>query len=221
MIRLLVADSQPIYVMGLQRLFEEEDGFQLVATCSAASGVVPAIRKSSPDIVVIDLRIDESHPFATVRAIGALSNAPHVVILTASLRDDDVFEAVRTGVRGVVLKTMSPALLLQCLRKVHAGGRWLEKDSMGRAIESLLLREERAQEAKQILTTRELEVLRMASSGRSNKKIAADLLITEGTVKMHLHSIYEKLQISGRVELIVYARENRLLDADRRRARPA
>lgn len=215
----MLADGQPLYLKGLRQLFREEPGFEVVAECVRAQEVVPAVAKHRPDILLIDIRIDDRDPFGLIQAVNDLKSAPPVVILTGSLREEDVFAAVRHAVRGVVLKTMSPELLLQCLRKVQAGGQWLEKESIGRALESLLKKEASEQAGRELLTNRELEVVRMASSGMTNKKIAAELFISEGTVKMHLHSIYEKLRLSGRVQLMVYARENRLVGEDRRKAR--
>lgn len=217
MIRLVLADRQPLYLKGLRHLFQEEPGFEILAECSKWQEIIPAVTKHRPDILLIDIRIDDHDGFAVIRALNDLNSPPAVVILTGSLREDDVFAAVRHAVRGVVLKTMQPELLLQCLRKVHAGGQWLEKESMGRALESLLKREATQQVGRELLTNRELEVVQMASSGLTNKKIAAELFISEGTVKMHLHSIYEKLHLTGRVQLMVYARENRLISDDRRR----
>jgi len=111
----------------------------------------------------------------------------------------------------VVLKEMAPKLLLQCLRRVHEGGQWLEKESAARAMAKLVRRESRAREIARLLTVREIEVVRLVAQGHSNRDIAAALSIAEGTVKIHLHNIYEKLNVSRRTELVHIATEYALI----------
>jgi two-component system nitrate/nitrite response regulator NarL len=126
-------------------------------------------------------------------------------------RDDPhIVEAVRLGVQGVFLKEMSPYLLVRCIRTVARGQQWAQRVSGGRLVEKLLQRQAAGQHAARELTNRELEILRLVATGLRNKAIAAQLSVTEGTVKIHLHHIFEKLQVHGRVRLILYARETGL-----------
>jgi len=113
-------------------------------------------------------------------------------------------------VGGVVLKEMAPHLLVLCIRKVHAGEQWLEKESTGRALGALLKREAGRREVAGILTPREVEIVRMTATGLRNAQIGAQLSVSEGTVKTHLHHIYEKLGVNGRLGLILLAREKGL-----------
>jgi DNA-binding NarL/FixJ family response regulator len=106
---------------------------------------------------------------------------------------------------------MAPQMLVQCVRKVHAGEQWLERRSVGRALEKLLSREAGSREVAGVLTPREIEVVRMVASGSRNKEIADRLSISEGTVKIHLHHIYEKLHLNGRLELARYAQDKGLV----------
>jgi DNA-binding NarL/FixJ family response regulator len=117
-------------------------------------------------------------------------------------------EALQLGARGVVLKEMAPELLIRCIRTVHAGGRWLEDDFLSRAIEGLLDRDGIAGTGRLALSAREMEIVRLAATGHHNRDIAEALHITEGTVKVHMHNIYEKLGVEGRVELTIYARDH-------------
>lgn len=208
--RILIVDPQPIFVHGLTQVLRENHDFEIVGTVDDPDTVMSEIRARQPDIVIIDIAIKPCAPFELVQAIVSMPVGPRTIILTNELHNDDVFEAVRLGVSGLLLKNMPPALVVRCIRKVHAGERWLEKESTGRAIESLLQRAERFQQTADTLTRREMEVLRVASSGMSNRSIADQLCISEGTVKMHLRAVYEKLGLRGRSELIIYARENRL-----------
>lgn len=212
--RIVVADPQPVFVCGLLGLLSSESDMTVVASCADARGLLTALKQHQPDILILDPTLDPVDPFGIVRKLIQLPKPPRVILLTASLHTDDVCTAVRLGVSGVLVKTMSPSLVVQCIRKVASGERWLEKESAGRAIESLLKRESNLLEMNELLTTREMEVLRVASSGCPNRQIAEQLCISEGTVKMHLRSIYEKLGLHGRSQLIIYARENRLLAED-------
>jgi DNA-binding NarL/FixJ family response regulator len=145
-----------------------------------------------------------------LRTIRAEGLATRVVVLTAALDEEDVLEAIALGARGVVLKEMASALLVECLRRVHEGGTWLERDSAGRALDRLARREE-GREAASTLTPRELDVVRLVLSGLRNKEIAERLAIGEGTVKIHLHHAYEKLGVDSRLELAVFARDKHLV----------
>ena len=106
-----------------------------------------------------------------------------------------------------MLKDMAPRLLVQCIRKVHAGEPWLERRAAARAFETLLRREAGVQEISKMFTLREIEIVRLAARGLRNKAISERISICEGTVKCHLHNIYEKLQVRSRAELIVYCKD--------------
>ena len=112
---------------------------------------------------------------------------------------------------GVVLKEMAPRLLVQCIRKVAAGEQWLEKRSVSLALERLLKREAATRQIAVILTPREIEIVRMVAEGLRNKVIAERLYMSEGTVKVHLHNIYEKLKVNSRLQLARYARDQGLV----------
>jgi DNA-binding NarL/FixJ family response regulator len=208
-IRLILADGHPIVLKGLRNLFHESRGFSVVAECGTAAEIVPSVKQHRPDILLIDVRIEERDRFATICAVNQFERRPGIVIFTTYFNEDDVFAAVRNSVGGVVLKSMNPDLLLQCVRKVHSGGQWLEKESIGRALETLVRKEQSAAGTYHLLTNRETEIAKLASAGMTNRKIAEKLFISEGTVKMHLHSVYEKLRVSGRTELMLQTRDDR------------
>jgi len=151
------------------------------------------------------------HGLAVLRQIQKEKLATRTVLLAAVLEDDDLVEAVRLGVRGIVLKEMAPTLVVQCVREVHAGGQWLEKRSVSQAIEKLIRREEATRDMAKILTPREVQIAGAVASGLRNKEIADKLGIAEGTVKIHLHVIYEKLKIDGRMALVLRMKENAMI----------
>lgn len=204
-INLVLVDDHPLVLNGLQQLFSMEPDINVLASCSDGEQALQTVINYQPDILILDLKMPRKNGLEVLRELQQETLPTIVVLLTAALDDDEVLEAIRLGVRGVVLKEMAPQLLIQCVNKVHAGGEWLEKDSVGRALEKMLKRETEMQLITQILTPRELKLVNLVAGGLSNKQIAEKLYITEGTVKVHLHNIYDKLQIKSRVGLTLYA----------------
>jgi two-component system, NarL family, nitrate/nitrite response regulator NarL len=204
-IRLILADDHPIVLDGLAQLFRVEPEFQVLARCRDGDEALGAVRVHRPDVLVLDIRMPRRDGLDVLRAVRLEGLATRVVLLTAALEEEQLVEALRLGVGGVVLKEMAPHLLVEAVREVHAGGSWLDKGSVSRIVGKLLQKEERLREAVQGLTPRELEIVRMVARGLRNRAIAEQLLISEGTVKIHLHNIYQKLGVDGRLELAVYA----------------
>jgi two-component system, NarL family, nitrate/nitrite response regulator NarL len=204
-IALVLADDHPLILAGLEQLFSLEHDFTLLARCMSGEETLQAVRQYRPDVLVQDIHISGKDGLTVLREMQREKLATKVVILTAALNGDEALEALRLGVRGVVLKEMAPQLLVQCIRKVHVGGEWLEKRSVGRALEKILRGESGAQQLARVLTPREMTIVRMVATGLRNKAIADSLSISEGTVKIHLHHIYEKLKVDGRIALICYA----------------
>jgi DNA-binding NarL/FixJ family response regulator len=202
---LVLADDHPIVLDALEQLFRLEDGLEVVGRCRDGEATLQAVRTLEPDVLVLDVRMPGPDGLDVLRALDAERSATRVVLLTAELEDDQLLEAIRAGARGVVLKDMAPQLLVEAVRTVLGGGQWLEKGLGGRALTKLLQRERGLQEATRHLTPREMEIVRMVAQGLRNRAIAEKVHITEGTVKVHLHNIYEKLGVDGRVELTLYA----------------
>jgi len=204
-IRLVLADDHPIVLDGLAQLFSTERGFEVVACAATGEEALAAVTQYQPDIVVLDLRMPGKGGVEVLRAIKSAGLPTRVVILTAA-ESDDVLEAIRLGVEGVVLKDMATQLLVRCVRAVHSGSKWIEKVLATRALDALLAREAGARDVATRLTPRELEIALLIAQGFSNKAVAARLSISEGTAKLHLHHVYEKLGLEGRVALAWYLR---------------
>jgi DNA-binding NarL/FixJ family response regulator len=204
-IGLVLADDHPIILDGLEQLFHLEQDFKVLARCTNGEEALRAVRKHRPDVLVLDIRMPGTGGLAVVREMKKEKLPTHIVLLTGALDEHEAMEAIRLGVRGVVLKEMAPKLLVQCIRKVHTGEQWVERRSFGRALETMMRREAGARQIAGVLTPREMEIVRLVASGLHNKEIAAKLAISEGTVKVHLHHIYEKLNVGGRLELTLYA----------------
>lgn len=209
-IRLLLADDHPIVLDGLEQLFRLEEDFQVVGRCVRGAEVASQVAKLKPDVLILDMRMPDHNGLAVLQQLKDKPHKTRVVILAATLTEEEMLEAIRLGARGIVLKEMAPRLLVECVRKVHGGGQWLEKRIAGAALDRLARREWTQKEVSDILTPREVEIARSIGAGLSNKEIADSLFIGEGTVKTHLHRIYEKLHIHGRLELGLYARDRGL-----------
>jgi DNA-binding NarL/FixJ family response regulator len=210
-IRLILADDHPIVLDGLQRLFQSQKDFEVVRCCANGDAALDALRTDQADVFVLDMRMPGKSGIDVLRVIAAEAIRCRTVLLTAALRDDDIVEAVRLGASGVVLKESSPDDLLDCVRRVHLGEQWIDRETLARAFNRTLRREWDAQEVAKTLTPREIEIVRMVAEGLRNKVVAERLSISEGTVKIHLHNIYEKLGVDGRLELVLLAQSKGLV----------
>lgn len=210
-IEVVLADDHPIVLDGLEQLFGLEADIRVLARCRNGPDTLAALEARPPDVLVLDLRMPGLDGLAVLEEISRRRWKTRVVLLTAAIQDEQLVEAIRLGARGVVLKESAPELLVQAVREVHAGREWLEQGLVGRALRRLLDRDSGLREAIRVLTPRELEIVRLVAEGLRNRSVAERLFISEGTVKIHLHRIYEKLEVGGRLELALYAREKGLV----------
>lgn len=210
-IRLVLADDHPIVLDGLEQLFSTEPDLEVVARATSAQGALRALEEFRPDVLVLDLAMPGLDGLWVMEQAFEKKMPSRIVLLTAHIDEPKLLEAVRLNVAGVVLKEMAPRLLVECVRKVHAGEKWLEKHSVARAMDRMVRRESELQRLSRLLTPRELEIVRLAAEGLRNREISERLTITEGTVKIHLHNIYEKLGVTGRPQLILYATREGLI----------
>jgi two-component system, NarL family, nitrate/nitrite response regulator NarL len=206
-IRLVLADDHPLLLDGLARLLEREPDMAVVARCGDGLAALEAVRQHRPDIVVVDLRMPVLGGLDVVRTVLSEGLGARAVVLAGELGEEELLEAVRLGVRGAVAKGAAPEALVRCIRTVHAGGQWLEGEAAGRVVQRLLNGGAGNGHLPGGLTPREAELVELVSQGLRNKEVAARLGISEGTVKIHLHRIYEKLGVTSRVELANYARQ--------------
>ena len=210
-IRIVIADDHPVVRRGLAQFIADEDELEIVAECADGNAALLAVEQYAPDVLIVDLRMPELTGLEVLKHLQDRGSVTPAVLLAGNISDDEVVEAMRCGVKGVVLKEMAPSLLVACIRKVAAGGTWLEKEAVGRAMERLLRDATSRAKVRDILTPRETEIVRMVTSGLSNRAIGEKLFISEGTVKTHLHSVYEKLGLKSRLQLARYAQEHGLV----------
>lgn len=206
-INLVVADPHPIFLMGMERLLKEEPLINISAVCGTATETLQAVRDKRPDLLITDLGFRDFTGLDVIRNLRRDKLPVKVIILTAALDDEQTIETMRLEVQGVLLKNMPSELLTQCIRKVHSGGQWLEKQSLGHALEKMLRREAGARRIATILTDREMEIMCLVAQGLSNREIGQRLNVGEGTVKVHVHNIYSKIGVNNRVDLTLYAQK--------------
>lgn len=210
-IRLVLADPYPLILTGLQHLFCQEDDFEIVACCRDGKALLQAVRQHRPDVVLLDPHLPGKDGWEVLQELAHESLPIRIVLFTAELDADEALQASRLGVSGVVFKEMAEHLLVQCVRKVHAGDHWIERRSISLALEKMLRREAGERKFAKLLTPREREIIHWVACGLRNREIAEKLAISEGTVKVHLHHIYEKLQMRSRTALLQYAHLEGLL----------
>jgi DNA-binding NarL/FixJ family response regulator len=200
-ISIVIADGHPIILAGLDALFAREPDFVVLARCADGHEAVRAVSAYRPDILVLDQEMPVMNGVAIVKHLRREGRATRVVLL-ATTDNHQLQEAVHLGVQGVLYKNVDPRLLVRCVREVHAGRKVhpplanpaSEKQGRVRALDGL--------------TRRQIEVACAAVSGLSNKELAQRLGVSEGTIKNHLHSIYERLQLEGRLALLLYLNEH-------------
>jgi DNA-binding NarL/FixJ family response regulator len=205
MTSILVADDHPYILQALEGLLGRQRGFEVIASVGDGPSALSMIRRLRPDIAVLDVNMPGLSGLDILRAIAKDKSRTRVVFLTAAITDGDVLEAVAAGIAGLVLKQSAPDTLIDCLRRIGSGGEWLPPELVKAALTRETKRREEERLLEQVLTAREVEVVRLAAIGLSNRSIAGKLGVTEGTVKLHLHNIYTKLGVSNRTELTAMA----------------
>lgn len=210
-ITLVVADPHPLVLLGMECLFRQEGDFQVLAQCKDCDSALAALKTHKTDILLTEIDLPGGGGLALAGRLGEQGLPTRVVLLASQLSSEQATLALKMRIDGVVLKGMPVQLLLQCLRKVHAGGQWLEKESFSRAMESILRREAGARQVMGVLSPREIAVVESVAQGMSNREIGQKLFISEGTVKIHLGNIYRKLGIDSRVDLVMLARDKGLV----------
>lgn len=209
-IRLVLADKHPLMLEALENLFQREGDLQVVAKCANSDEVAGVVHRHRPDVLIMDVCMAGNKGLA-IFPILKDKHTTRVVLFASEIEEKQLLDAVRSGVAGIVLKELDPRLLVQCVRKVHAGEQWMERHSIRNALQKVLRWEAHTVEMARKLTLREIELVRMIAHGLTNKAIAEKLFISISTVKTHLHNIYRKLGLNGRLALMRYAQEKGLI----------
>lgn len=218
-IRIAIADDHPIFRDGLCRLLALEDDFDVVAQAEDGSEVSDVVKQYQPDILLLDLNMPRLGGLATLQQLQAAHGKMRVIVLTASDDKNDLVQALKLGSAGIVLKQTATEQLIDSIRQVHAGEFSLDSRSTAALIQGFVSPAATQQPAsipapwdreRQPLSPREREIVSLVSQGFKNTDIAARLQISEQTVKNHLHNIFDKLGVTDRLELALYAVQSRL-----------
>lgn len=205
--RVLLVDDQLLFRKGLRALLSSEEDFEVVAEAGDGQEAVDKVRVFNPDIVLMDIHMPGMDGIQATRLIKAERPEVKVVILTVSDEEDDLFEAIKVGAEGYLLKNLRPEELAQMLRGVMSNETPVSPAVASKLLGEFRRRPRRDEEPspRQVLTPREQEILQLVAEGLSNAEIAARLYVVEGTVKNHLHNILEKLHLQNRVQAAAFA----------------
>jgi DNA-binding NarL/FixJ family response regulator len=221
-IRIVVADDHPIFRDGLCKLLALEEDFEVVAQASDGRQVLDVLQQFEPDILLLDLKMPGLDGLATLQRLQVARNKTRVIVLTASDDKNEFVQAMKLGTSGIVLKQTATELLIKSIRKVHAGEIWLDSHTTAAVIRTFVAADEAAAPQQQQLSAaprdrersplsqREREIVALVAQGFKNKEMAEKMFISEQTVKNHLHNIFDKLGVSDRLELALYAIHNNL-----------
>jgi DNA-binding NarL/FixJ family response regulator len=208
-VRILIADDHPIFRDGLKRLLESEGEFKVIGEACDGVEAVAMARQLIPEIMLLDLAMPRRQGLETLRELASDARSVRVILLTAAAEKEQIVEALQLGARGVVLKDSATQILLKSIRAVMNGEYWVGRESVSNLVQYLrtLVTPPSAfpQRNKYRLTPRELEIIAAVVAGFANKEIAQYFKISEDTVKHHLSNIFDKVGVSSRLELALFA----------------
>lgn len=200
MTRIVLADDHPMIQAAVGAMLRGSQ-YELVATAGSGAEALQAVAEHDPDIVVLDIQMPEGSGIEVLRKMRSAGDQRPVALLTASIDDSSFAEALSLKVDGVLMKTSDPALLIDCLDSVRSGEEWIDPQLQMEA------RQPSVQPGKPVLSPRETDLVQLVRKGLRNRDIAEKLGITEGTVKVYLHSVFEKTGVANRTELAIRAGE--------------
>jgi two-component system, NarL family, nitrate/nitrite response regulator NarL len=212
-IRILMADDHVIFRSGLRELLETEDDIQIVGEASNGSECVDMLTKLKPDILLLDLRMPDKGGLEVLEEINLDSLPTRVIVLTAGEDDRDAVRAMRLGARGFVLKQSASDLLVNSIHRIHDGEIWLDDRVTAEVMRDFAKDSNGSPQGdKPLLSDREKQVVQLVVQGYRNREIGQKLFISDQTVKNHLSNIFDKLGVSDRLELALYAIHHRLIE---------
>jgi DNA-binding NarL/FixJ family response regulator len=218
-IRIVVADDHPIFRDGLCKLLALEEDFEVVAQAQDGRQVLEVLQQFEPDILLLDLKMPGLDGLSTLQRLQSVKNRTRVIVLTASDDKNEFVQAMKLGTSGIVLKQTATELLIKSIRRVHAGEIWLDSHTTAAVIRQFVAADETPppppalpprDRERSPLSQREREIVALVAQGFKNKEMAEKMFISEQTVKNHLHNIFDKLGVSDRLELALYAIHNNL-----------
>jgi len=205
MAKVLLAEDDPLTLAGIELLLSSSN-YQVVATARTGSEVLDILPSARPDMLILDFQMPERSGLDVLRAIRSRGDHRPVVLLTGSMNDQRAQEAMQFGVNGLVIKANAMRDLLICLDTVSQGRRWFDQETLQRAMQASLS-PDAPRDPLAVLSERERAIVALVQRGLRNKEVAAELGLTEGTVKVHLHKIFDKLGVQSRMELVLIGKD--------------
>jgi two-component system, NarL family, nitrate/nitrite response regulator NarL len=213
-VRIVIADDHPLVRDGLRRLFELQQGFDVIGEAVDGLEAVAKVKELRPDVLLLDLAMPRMNGLEVLKELADDGSGVKTIVLTAAIDREETVQALRLGARGIVLKESATQMIFKCVQAVMGGEFWVGHERIGDLMQSLRQADRGpARDARPAsrLTSRELQVVAAVVGGRSNREIGDTFGVTEQTVKNHLSNIYDKLGVSNRLELALYAVHHRLL----------
>ncbi|MBM3764850.1 MAG: response regulator transcription factor [Acidobacteria bacterium] len=213
-IRIVIADDHPIVRDGIRRLLSMEPDVDVVGEAGDGRGVLDIVHETDPDVLLLDLRMPNLDGLGALQTLQQTNKRTKVIVLTASEDKNEFVQAMKLGCSGIVLKQTAPELIVKSIRKVSAGEIWLDSHTTAAVMRQFAtpgseMAASGSGSAKgrerSALSTREREIVALVAQGYKNKEMAEKMFISEQTVKNHLHNIFDKLGVSDRLELALYA----------------
>jgi two-component system NarL family response regulator len=215
-IRVLIADDQALFRRGLYVVLGAEINIKVVGEAEDGAAAIAKAEELSPDVVLMDIRMPRVNGIEAARRIREILPTTRILMLTVSDEEDDLYEAIKAGANGYLLKEISVEEVAGAIYAVMQGQSLITPSMASKLLSEFNALAKRAAAREQlpapVLTARELEVLRLVARGMSNREVADQLFISENTVKNHMRNILEKLHLHSRMEAVMYAVRKRLLD---------
>jgi DNA-binding NarL/FixJ family response regulator len=215
-VRVLIVDDHALFRRGLQMVLEGETDIDVVGEAGDGQEAIERSESTTPDVVLMDVRMPKRSGIEATRTIKDTLPSTKILMLTISDEEADLYEAIKAGASGYLLKEISIEEVADAVRAVHAGQSLISPSMASKLLYEFAAmvkrRDERAQVPGPRLTSRELEVLKLVAKGLNNRDIGQELFISENTVKNHVRNILEKLHLHSRMEAVVYAVREKLLD---------
>jgi two-component system, NarL family, nitrate/nitrite response regulator NarL len=215
-VRIVIADDHTIFRDGLRRLLEAEPELEVAGEAADGGEAVAQTRQLNPDILLLDLNMPRQPGMEAMRELAAAGDGKNtkIIVLTAAIERIQIVQALQMGARGVVMKEAATQLLMKAIRTVMAGEYWIGREAVGDIVEFMRQNASGDRPQKNFgLTKREMDILTTIVAGLSNKEIARKFALSEDTVKHHLTNIFDKVGVGSRLELALFAINNRLTDA--------
>jgi two-component system, NarL family, response regulator len=204
-IRILIVDDHPVVLAGLTSMLGTQAGIEVAGSASSGEEALEMLQTKPADLLLLDLRMPGMSGIETLHAMKRAKISVRVIILTSFETDEDIYRAVQAGAQGYLLKGAPQSDMIDAIRAVHSGKRYFPRQIAARLAERMM---------RTNLTSRELEVLRMLATGLTNKQIASALDISDNTVRNHVNSIIEKLEVCDRTEAATTAIHRGIIEAN-------